>query len=133
MKTLVRAILIASALILSVGGWVAAWVVNRLAADDRRVYAADVEAARSQIGSACEPIYGAWWVDYKCAGLFGGFVPPGLSALACPQTIQVYRSGRQADVLSRVAALGPGRTLLGLEERGARERAFPISWRPEIK
>lgn len=119
------------ALLFAVGGWLGLWVSRRLAADERIRLGAELAAARAQVGTACDTIYGAWWIEHRCGGVLGGFMPPGLAAIACPQTIQVYRSGRKEDVLARVAGLGPGRTLLTLEERGARERAFPIYWRPE--
>lgn len=109
-----------------VGGSAAggAWA-RHLAARAEAAEAAAVDAME-RAGAACEPVWMAAWPEGGCAARLTW--PP----VACEVAVRVYRHPDQARVLERVRAGGPRLGLTIYEERGARERAVPLSWIPEV-
>lgn len=97
---------------------------ERLAYEDR------IATLNASVGSGCEPIYAALWVDYDCPPL----TPSGVRSFVCTPKARLYRSAALEKTLTKVRSLGTGAAALSLyEEKGAKESELALEWDPEVR
>ena len=99
-------------------------------ANQAEAIAKALEAKHSE--SACEPVYGAYWIAYECPPIIGGTLPDAVKPLVCRTRIERFRSSDLAKTRDKLPGT-PGTSVLVLDERGAREKSLSVVWEPVIR
>lgn len=91
------------------------------------------EAIAVRVSSGFDPIYQVTWIEHKCPGIIGRWIPGAVKPALCPPYIEVWRTGSEEKALKKISKHKDSLGLRLIEERGPLEKDLPISWEPEIK
>ena len=91
------------------------------------------EAIAERVSSGFNPIYQVTWIEHKCSGVMGRWIPGAIMPALCPPYIEVWRTGSREKAIGKVSDRRGSPGLRLIEERGPLEKDLRISWEPEIK